>query len=356
VSPPAFPVAIAIDNSQAPTTIYHISIGPVEGINNLTYDIIIDKNGSGIPANISEGVSIDFPLGQGGFQSCGTPNSAVTKATLIFSNNSLNPIGSTLEVPFQVNDSYTINALSCCNTKSVDVVFERPLYMAMVTECNTLDCLSPCQNVKVPALIINGQTTINGSDVADMLFIIYDKYSYEEEKPLPKNLVCSVNYIDKIDLVKTVLRVCSAKMVSVVKGQGKTLYCKADFIWMTLDPTMYLTTFYERLIKYGMLKFILSRLLYGDFNINYLLGKYNDKFLNNLGRSRFCAFIQNFNDCQSDIYGYNQYFKEEKICDEAKDKEPKDKEPKNKEPKNKEPKNKEPKDKKDDLSFGDDSW
>jgi hypothetical protein len=166
------------------------------------------------------------------------------------------------------------------------------------------------------------------------------------------------------------LRVCSAKMISVVKGQGKTLYCKADFIWMTLNPTTYLTTFYERLIKYGMLKFILSRLLYGDFNINYLLGKYNDKFLANLGRSRFCAFIQNFNDCQSDIYGYNQYFKKGEKCEEVKNTEIKHKkskntedkniEPKNTEIKHKEPKNTEIKDKKDkknkkdDLSFGDD--
>lgn len=355
VSPPAFPVSITIDNSKAPNTIYHISIGPVEGINNLNYDLIIDKNGAGTLGNVPEGVSISFPLGQDGVQSCGNPNSAVTKATLTFPNNSLYPFGSTSEMPFQVNDSYTINVLSCCNTKSVDVIFERPLYMAMVTECNTPDCASPCANVKVPLLFINGQTTINGSDVADMLFTIYDKYSYEEECPLPKNLVCSVDYVDKIDLVKTVLRVCSAKMVSVVRGNLPTLYCKADFIWTTLKPTQYLTTFYERLIKYGMLKFILSRLLYGDFNINYLLGKYNDKFLANLGRSRFCAFIQNFNDCQSDIYGYNKYFKKEIKCNETpeiKHKETEEKQPTKitKKSKNKEIKTH----KKDDLSFGDD--
>lgn len=358
VSPPAFPVSIIVDNSKAPNTIYHISVGPLDGINNLNYDLIIDKNGAGTLENIPTGVSISFPLEQGGDQSCGNPNSAVTKITLVFPNNSLYPLGSTSEMPFQINDNYTINVLSCCNTKSVDVIFERPLYMAMVTECNTPDCASPCANVKVPLLFINGQTTINGSDVADMLFNIYDKYSYEEECPLPKNLVCSVNYVDKIDLIKTQLRVCSAKMISVVRGEGATLYCKADFIWMNLKPTTYLTTFYERLIKYGMLKFILSRLLYGDFNINYLLGKYNDKFLANLGRSRFCAFIQNFNDCQSDIYGYNQYFKKEIKCKETQEtKEIKHEETEEKDFSiiTKKSKTKDDKThKKDDLSFSDD--
>ncbi len=316
VSPPAFPITITIDNSQAPNTIYHISIGDIGGSDSLEYDLIIDGNGSGTLKNIPNGVSISFPLGQGGFQSCGNASSAVTKVLLSSSNNSLYPSGSTGETPFESGDSYTINVLSCCGMRSVDVIFERPLKMAIVTECNNLECLSPCKNIKIPAIFIAGQTTINGYDVADIIFKIYDKYSYKQEISLPKTRSCSFEYGDKIDLIETVLRVCNAKMVSVVKGKGPTLYCKADYIWMNLKPTTYLNTFYQRLIKYGMLKFILSRLLYGNFDINYLLGKNNNKFLTNLGHSRFCAFIQNFNDCQSDIYGYNKYFKKGKDCNE----------------------------------------
>lgn len=331
VSPAAFPVSVVIDTSKSPDTIYHISVGPLDGgLNNLNYDLIIDKNGAGtLGPTIPNGVSVSFPLGQGGNQPCGNPDSAVTRITLVSANNSLYPADSTLEMPYQTNDNYTINVLSCCGTngtKSIDVAFERPLWQAIIPECpngsgiasNTPDCVSPCQNVKVPLLFINGQTTIDGSDVADMLFTIYDKYSYEEECPLPKTRTCSVNYVDKIDLVKTVLRVCSAKMVSVVRGKGDTLYCKADYIWMNLKPTTYLTTFYDNLITYGMLKFILSRLLYGNFDINYLLANKNEQFLYDLGHSRFCAFIQNFEDCQSPIYGYNKYFKKEKVCEEVK--------------------------------------
>ena len=315
VSPPAFPVTIVIDNSKSPDIIYHISIGPIRELNNLSYDLKISENGSGTLSNIPEGTSINFPLGQGEFQPCGSPNSAVTKITLTSPNNSLYLFCAGVEMPYQINDSYTINVLSCCNNvHSIDVVFERPLYMAMVLECSSPACINSCNDVKVPILFINGQTTIDGSDVADMIFTIYDKYSYEEKLPLPKTRVCSIDYKNKKDLIKTILRVCNAKMVYVVKGNNTTLYCKADVIWKTLKPTEYLTTFYERLIRYGMLKFILSRLLYGNFNINYLLRNYNNKFLNDLSHSRFCAFIQIFKDCQSDIYGYNKYFKKEKVC------------------------------------------
>ncbi len=55
-----------------------------------------------------------------------------------------------------------------------------------------------------------------------------------------------------------------------------------------------------------MIKYILSRLLYGKFNINYLLGKYNDKFLTKLSTSRFCYFMSFF---ESEPYNhYNNYF------------------------------------------------
>lgn len=412
VSPPAFPVTVTIDNSQSPNTIYHISVGQLGNSNNLNYDLTILPNGAGLLSNIPNGVSVSFPLGQGGSQSCGSPNSAVTKITLVSSNNSLYPSqctngffdgsvnGSTTESPYVSDDSYTINVLSCCGTqgtRSVDIVFERALKMAMLPECYSLDCLSSCQNVKVPVILIAGQTTINGSDVADMLFTIYDKYSYEKENPLPKTRTCTFEYGDKIDLVETVLRICSAKIVSVLRGKGTTAYCKADYIWSNLrntkqQPTLYLNSFYERLIKYAMLRFILSRLLYGTFNINYLLGKYNQKFLTDLAHSRFCAFIQQFQDCQSDIYDFAQYFKKDNGCDDINNdkivpydnyhevkNEPKFHEVKNepelhevKQPKiNKAIKEKKPKNKKvektkeikspkkneeDDISFGDDSW
>lgn len=329
VSPSAYPVAVTRDNVDL--SVYHVSIGPVGGINNLNYDVLLNNPVGMKVGNIPEGVSVSFPLGETGTQSCGTPNAAVTLATLVFENNSLFPSdqnppnGNIPNSPFKAGDRYTINILSCCNSAvpSLQVIFERDLWVAQVvcSDINNPACsniFGTCDNIKIPIVIINGQTTINGSDVGDMLFTIYDKYSYEKERPLPddKNF-CTVEYQKKNELIKTVLRVCSAKMVSVVRGVGKTLYCKVDYIWMATTPDVYLNTFYDLIIKYGMLKYILSRLLYGDFNINYLLGKHNEKFLTDLGNSRFCAFLQNFEDCQSDIYGFNKYFKKGKNGDDA---------------------------------------
>lgn len=312
LSPSAYPVTITVDRSHSPTIIYHVSIGPVGGQNNINYDFSILNNVATL-GNIPGGVSVVFgPNGNTGTQSCGNgqtrPNGATTIITLALENNSLYPT-SDGNPPFVINDRYIINTLSCCDTNSVDVLFERPLWSTEKI-CTELSCVSNCQNIKIPSILINGQTKINGSDVADMLFTIYDKYSYTKEKPLSSSQKhCTIEYLDKDKVDTTVLRQCSAKMVSVVRGKGETLYCKVDYIWLATDPNMYFTTLYSRIIKYGMLKYILSRLLYGDFNINYLLGKYNDKFLEDLGNSRFCSYLVSFLDCNSDIYSMGKYFK-----------------------------------------------
>ena len=64
-----------------------------------------------------------------------------------------------------------------------------------------------------------------------------------------------------------------------------------------------------------MLRYILSRLMYGEFDINYLLNEYTIKFINDLKQSRFCEFAQFFLDCNQPvtgfgiiIYGYEKYF------------------------------------------------
>ena len=67
-----------------------------------------------------------------------------------------------------------------------------------------------------------------------------------------------------------------------------------------------------------MAKYIPARVLYGNFNMDYLLGKYNDKFLKDLGESRFCAFLEFFLDTTtSPVVGYDKYFKYSK-CDHNK--------------------------------------
>ena len=95
-------------------------------------------------------------------------------------------------------------------------------------------------------------------------------------------------------------------MVSVLRGKGSSLLDKAKNIYDNNKP---FPEFYLNLILYGMSKYILSRILYGKFNINFLLRKYNDKFLDDLSNSRFCSFIEAFVDPTSKIFGYDKYFK-----------------------------------------------
>ena len=56
-----------------------------------------------------------------------------------------------------------------------------------------------------------------------------------------------------------------------------------------------------------MVKYILARVLYGYFNINFLLWKYNKRFLKDLSRSRFCNSVQFFQ--QPQFADYQNYFK-----------------------------------------------
>lgn len=300
-SPYAFFVIVTVDNKDNNITTYKISIGYIGFSDNITYYITYINN-TWVLENIPPGVSI-------------ITNGSISTVTLASNNNSLYPI-STTNSPFVVDDKYIINVDSICNDKKgISVVFERPLWSTeQITPYNSNN-ISNCENVKIPAIIIEGQTKIDGSDIGDMLFTIYDKYCYKKEVPLSdEQKICVPEYLPKEDLVITKLRVCSAKIVSVVKGKGVNLYCKVTNIWKVKQPKMFFTTLYKLIIKYAMLKYILSRLLYGNFDINYLLGKYNEKFLYDLAHSRFCAFYDLFVDCNSDIYGMGQYFKEGKIC------------------------------------------
>jgi hypothetical protein len=162
-------------------------------------------------------------------------------------------------------------------------------------------------NIEIPRIDISGQTLIDGSDVGETRFTISDKFFYYSNDPIELNTkICKKNYIIIEDLKKTVFDRSCPKMVSVFIGEGEFLYTKVEKLWVTLniiDPN--LTIFYNDVIRYGMVRYILSRILYGNFNINYLLRKYYKKFLIDLGKSRFCGAVQFFKDpTYSNMYKY----------------------------------------------------
>lgn len=234
---------------------------------------------------------------------------------------------------YVAGDRYTIDLLVCNNGQlAIQVEFNRNPQLSINTDltngftndvcigcsciygtstCGTSNCRgNVCQNVAVPKIQIVAQTKIDGSDMAEALFIICDEFNYDEGCEIPNNM-CRVRYIPIDEIVQTRFDECCPYMVSVVRGRGATLREKLEYIYARESTRIGVTfdIFYRRMMLYGMAKYILSKLLFCKFNINFLLGKYNEKFLDKLGQSRFCAFRELFLDCESPVYGYQRYFK-----------------------------------------------
>jgi hypothetical protein len=168
--------------------------------------------------------------------------------------------------------------------------------------------LSTCGNVKVPALLIRAQTLIDGSDIGHTLLTVCDTHQYYKCEPLPKSFKCEIEYVNPNKLLKTQFKLCCPKIVSVLKGEGLTAQEKAMYLFRLYGLTDF-RAFYQTLLTYALLRLFLSRLLYGDFNVNYLLGKYYKDFIHDLNHSRFCAFADFFLNCESAGFGFEKYFK-----------------------------------------------
>ncbi len=204
-------------------------------------------------------------------------------------------------------DNYNITLIDCNEqitsvkniiTRKSNVFIDSDL---ISTTSQNYQFTSLITGLTIPRIRVSAQTTINGSDIGDAVFTIYDEFTYYDRHTIPDN-TCQNRTSDNIKT--TIFRECCPYMVNVVKGEGNTLWEKIQYLFnqgSTNNPNVYV--FYQNMMLYGMAKYILSRLLYGKFNINYLLGKYNERFLNKLRESRFCRFIEYFE--QND---YNKYF------------------------------------------------
>jgi hypothetical protein len=242
---------------------------------------------------------------------------------------------------FNVGDTYKINYASTCSNgfPSILVALNNPNTMIINESSSSASIFSSttlsrsmkqkipitpktilskiddilCNKVEVPIITILGQTTADGSDVGDLIFNIYDQYTYYEKKPIVSNEnKCAIIYLEPEQIKNTKFRKCCPLMVSVVKGIGATLREKVLYLYnkdTVLSSTILFDTFYDNILVYGMVKYILSRVLYGKFDINFLLGKYYQKFIKDLGLSRFCGGITFFEDCTQPTNGYQKYFK-----------------------------------------------
>lgn len=225
----------------------------------------------------TEGVSLNFVYGGG--NEVANKNFEVPGLQLHLANISTEfyfRLKSKTKIPsdlYKAEDKYTVYPNNSFNTPSnVDQFIAVNLYRdprdSVISTGNSA-LLSNNLDLKIyPKIFIHSQTLIDGTDIGDTIFTVeYKNYKINKfEKYCPK-------------------------VVSVLKGEGSTALEKSINIYK-IEPTgLTYLEFANNLIEYSMVRYFLSKLLYGTFNVEYLLGKYYHKFLKDLSKSQYSHFV-----------------------------------------------------------------
>jgi len=133
-------------------------------------------------------------------------------------------------------------------------------------------------------ILINSQTLIDASDIGNTIFKIIEN---DKEKIYVKDCIF---------------------IVSVLKGKGKTAGEKVENMFLTIEQPLNFYQFGLNILKYTVLRYFLSKLLYGNFDVNYLLGIYYNNFLKHLKNSKYNDYLNLFINPESEFYGYDKYF------------------------------------------------
>jgi hypothetical protein len=154
---------------------------------------------------------------------------------------------------------------------------------------HSLTSISPPRG---PVITINADTDVFlGRDLGQVYFLIKDTIKYHHNQ----------GETTDGDVIATQFTRYPC-LTEVVRGSGHTLIEKVSYLSGGVD----MTTLLGGIVTYGMLRLFLSRLMYGDFDIDYLMGKYTTRFYSDLEDSRYSAFSEAFLDPV--IMGYEMYF------------------------------------------------
>jgi hypothetical protein len=135
-----------------------------------------------------------------------------------------------------------------------------------------------------PEIFVISQLLIDDSDIGETLFEVRNK-----------------------GIIQNYEKFCP-KIVSVLKGVGLTAYDKLSYIYKTKNISILGLDFLYNMVGYSMVRYFLSKLLYGKFNIKFLLDKYYKKFIEDLKNSEYKNFVPFFTDPNSEVFNYNKYF------------------------------------------------
>ena len=157
--------------------------------------------------------------------------------------------------------------------------------------------LNPDQE-QVPNITIRAETIRDQMDVGFVTMIVRDTISYEciffePQKQKDPCKECPERIVNRSEVIETVFQ-RGINFNLVVEGEGCTLREKINFLKARFDIPVTATELFLRVVLYGALKYVLSRLLYGFFDARFLLRKYNKRFFQDLTNSRFCQFLNAF--------------------------------------------------------------
>jgi len=210
---------------------------------------------------------------------------------------------------YKTQDRYRF--INDTGTLRMSVVFERIGILDESVRCDSRSALNSILNrsISVPSITIISQSLIDGSDLGDSIFTIIDDFQYYHHKttPIIPDHNCKILRSNN-PKTTTFSRTCLL-IVSILRGIGETAWDKINYLFDNGKADVNdIYNFALNIFEYAMLRYILARLMYGNFNINYVLNKYNKKFLKDLSNTRFCNFIQRFTNPNSNIFEYNKYF------------------------------------------------
>ncbi len=221
--------------------------------------------------------------------------------------NSFNTVTVTLTVPLQTKSvigrnntvvgSTVVNAVASPNNN--------------ITETDCICCggetdPSNPNLQRAPLIYMTIQTTLKGTDISEALFTVCDDFDYKRNKL--KHSRCNQNrFVPKTSIIPSNFDRNDPFIDHIIIGKGNGLTEKAKYLQARGATNIAVAP----LTEYAMAKYILARVMYGDFNINYLLRNFNKKFMKDLSNSRFCRFIEFF--ALPQYKGYYKFFKSEEV-------------------------------------------
>jgi endoglucanase Acf2 len=154
--------------------------------------------------------------------------------------------------------------------------------------------------VEVPTITFVADPTVDGKNVASVIFIVRDVVSYATPQPYDKVFNCLPIMVPESDVITTTftLNQAEADLDPVLNAVGSSLFEKCQNLQTSIPL----------LIQYSYTKLVLARILYGTFNIQYLERSFNTRFFADLATSRFTRFIEYFTSATllgSDGFIYN---------------------------------------------------